>query len=474
MIQRLKKTIIACLLLGGSLAAQTAGREEHDQAASEIRTLFNQKKFDAIYDRLSLEFKSATRQEDFIAFLGQSLYTPLGEIGSIDFTGAEQGVYSYLLQFKAARLNMSLSVNALGQIEGLQFLPSTAPMPAKIQEYASDNSRKNALDLFVDSLVKPYMQSPENCGLSIGLSQGGTSTFYNYGETKRNSRQLPGQATIYEIGSLSKTFCGLLLAHAILDKKIKADDDIRRYLPGHYPSLTFNKQPILVKHLANHSSGLPRIPDDLPGQPGADSLNPYQHYGRQQILASLKTATLSAPPGSKCDYSNLGMALLGLILEDLYQQSFETLVKEKIAIPNGMTSTAINLSAGQAQRFADGYNQNGEPTPHWELGGFAAAGALRSSAEDLLRYLDYNLAEKDGATQLAHTITYKGREVLGLAWFIKATQQGNTLIWHNGGTFGFSCFGGFIREKNSSLIVLSNSAGNADRIAIALLNYLQR
>src|SRR6218665_1178847 len=463
----LKKIVLFCLLFllafGGSSSAQTPARALHDKVADNFKTLYNQKKFAEIFQALSPAFQSAMQQSDFIAFMEQSIYLPMDQLQQLSYLREEKGVFSYIAYFKQGSLQIDLSANAGEQIDGLQFIPHR---PAVITNYGSDNKKQSRLDLLVDSVVTSYMQSPQNCGLSIGISVQGQRYFYNYGETMRSSRRLPQPNTIYEIGSLTKTFCGLLLAQAILEKKIKADDDIRKYLTGSYPDLGFGKKSIQVKHLANHTSGLPGIPENLKMAPGYDSLNPYKHYSRKQVFDALKTMRPEQEPGTVCAYSNFGMALLGLILEDLYGQPFELLVKEKISIPNRLLSTGVRLNDEQLGRFAQGYNQVGEATPHWDLDGFAAAGAPRSTAEDMLGYLDYNLGEKDEMTKLAHRVTYSGHETLGMAWFIKKTRQGSTLFWHRFGSFGFCGFGGFIKEKNCSLILLSNSGWNADAIAI--------
>lgn len=343
----------------------------------------------------------------------------------------------------------------------------------KRQSYLAANPKLSDLDLLVDSMVKSFMQSPQNCGLSIGISKNGNTYFYNYGEIKRDSKKLPDQNTLYEIGSVTKTFCGLLLANAVIEKKIKLDDDIRKYLSGKYPSLMYNKRPIHISDLANHTSGLPRVPLNLMQQPGFDSLNPYQNYKKQQIFDYLKTLKLTREPGTVCDYSNLGMALLGVILEDVYGKSFEELIKEKICDKNGMSNTTIQLNGDQLSRFAEGYTDEGLNTPHWDLGAFVAAGAIRSTSEDMLKYLTYNLEEKDAVAQLVHKITFNNKETVALSWFLKKTKAANTLIWHNGATYGFSSFCGFIKEKNCSVVILSNSGTNVDYIGIALLNYLQ-
>lgn len=342
------------------------------------------------------------------------------------------------------------------------------------QPFLSDNKKQTALDSLIDDNVYKFMQNPQNCGISIGIAINGVNYFYNYGEAKRNTKATTTQNTIYEIGSVTATFCGILLAKAVTENKLKLTDDIRKYIPRTYPDLIFDKTFIQLQHLANHTSGLPAIPDNMEQQAGYDPLNPYKHYDRQKIYDYLTAVHLSSEPGTVCEYSSLGIALLGIILETVYQKPFEDLVLEKICLPNQMGSTGIHLSARQSGSLAFGYNQNGGPTPAWDLGEFDAAGGLRSTTADMLKYLNFNLQEKDEAVKLSHKPTFSGRQTLGLGWFIKKTKQGNTFTWHNGATFGFSSLCGFVKEKDCSLVILANSATNMDYIGIAILNYLQQ
>lgn len=340
--------------------------------------------------------------------------------------------------------------------------------------YLGDNPKLSNLDVLVDSLVKGFMQSPENCGLSIGITVGNKSHFYNYGETRKGSGEVPAKNTVYEIGAVSTTFCGLILAYAVMEEKVNLEDDIRKYLPGKYSDLVYSKAPIRIKHLVNHTSGLPAVPENMLQQEDYDSLNPYKHYKRQQIFDYLKVIKLKKQPGQNCEYSNLGIALLGIILEEVYSKSFEDLVNEKICAPAQMKSSFISPPDSQTDYFTQGYNQNGDATPAWQLGSFAAAGGLHSSSQDLLRYLNLHLSETDSALKLSHQPTFVGRQSLAFAWFIKRTHYGNTLYWHNGATFGFRSFCGFVKEKNCSVVVLSNSAMDVDYIGIRILNQLQQ
>lgn len=344
----------------------------------------------------------------------------------------------------------------------------------KRTSYLSDNLRSDSLDLFIDSILKPHMQNSENCGVSIGISKNGKNYFYNYGEIKRGSKVATDKTTLYEIGALSTTFTGLLLAQAILEKKLSSEDDIRNYLPGKYPELQLDDIPVLIKHLANHTSGLIATPENLKLQESYNPLNPYATYSKEMLLAYLEKIKPLETPGTSFDYSNLGIAILGIILETVYEKSFDELVKEKICSKLGLKNTAVNLTGEQIERSASGYNQTGDPTQAWSLGGFQAAGGLKSTTEDLLNYLNYQLEEKDKAVLLTHQVTFKGRPTAGLAWLMSKTKKGNTLTSLSGGTFGFGAFNGFIKSQNCAVVILGNNSRSFDFLAISILNYLQK
>ncbi len=323
-------------------------------------------------------------------------------------------------------------------------------------------------------MVVNFMQSPQNCGLSIGVCIKGKSTFFNYGEVKRDSKKIPDSLSIYEIGSITKTFTGLLHAQSFCENKLKPEEDIRKYLPGKYPELNYYGKVIRVIHLANHSSGLPRIPQNMTTQLNFEKDDPYKNYTKEMLLNYLHTVKLLNEPGKEFEYSPLGMAVLGIILDNVNRTSFENLLNEKIFIPYHLENTAITLNTEQNLRMTTGYGLDSFEAIPWEMGVFAPAGAIKSCTKDMLNYLEINRREGEKALTLAHLPSFTNKENVALAWFIKKTKQGNDLIWHNGATFGYGSFCGFIKSKECSLVILSNSATNVDFLGIAILNYLQK
>lgn len=320
--------------------------------------------------------------------------------------------------------------------------------------YLSDNRMQTRLDTFVDGLVRSYMQTPRNCGLSLAIQKNNEIIFYNYGEIKKGSGILPSANTVYEIGSMTNLFTASLFDNAENSKKLSYEDDVRNYLPGNYPNLEFRGDPIRIKDLLRHRSGLPNVPNNLTGGNNYDSLNPYKHYSKEMILDYLKTVQLMKAPGETFAYSALGMALAGIILEKVENKSFDELISEN--------ANGSNTRLRDDDKDARGYDEMGKETPVWHMGDWAFAGGLRSCVADMIKWTNASDSK---------------------SWFEKSTKQGNTLLWHNGGTFGFSGFIGVLVRKAKpmtqnddgigSVVVLSNSAMEVDYIAIALLNYLQ-
>lgn len=110
------------------------------------------------------------------------------------------------------------------------------------------------LDTLVKRLGETFMKDKQAVGLSIGVYNNGANYFYNFGTTEKGKTQPPTQNTVYEIGSVTKAFVSLILANAVIEKKVKLDDDIRKYLDGVYPNLEYQKKPIKLVHLANTTS----------------------------------------------------------------------------------------------------------------------------------------------------------------------------------------------------------------------------
>ena len=330
------------------------------------------------------------------------------------------------------------------------------------------------MDKQVDEIARPYIQKTNTVGLSIGIIKNGQMSVYNYGETARGNNQLPTANTIFEIGSITKTFTATLLSFYANEGKVKLTDLITKYLPDSVkanPALNG----ITLLQLSNHTSGLARIPENLQFD-SAGAANPYKSYSKRLLYSYLKKCKLNSNPGERYAYSNLGFGLLGTILSQVSGKTFDQMVQEVICNPLGMKNTAQHLSSIQQPRLAKVYSQYGEATVPWDFDALAALGALRSTLNDMLIYAKVNM--NDGADRLAkafgqtHEVTYSKDTKIALGWHI-ITVDGVEYIFHNGSTYGSSSFLAFNADNKLAVVVLSNSAESTDAIGTGLIKKLQ-
>lgn len=307
--------------------------------------------------------------------------------------------------------------------------------------------------------------------IAIGIIDKDGPQYYLFG-TKTAGGQPVNEHTIYEIGSISKTFTGILLAQAVLDGQVKTDDPAQKHLPATLTLPTRNGQQITLGHLSDHTSALARMPSNFNPK---DPANPYADYTVDQMYAFLRDYKLPRDIGSQYEYSNLAQGLLGHILALKAGTSYEALMLSKIANPLGLKETKITFDDKMKQNLAMGYSQ-GAQVSNWDIPTLAGAGAIRSSVHDMLIYLAANMGLKKSklypAMQLAHQVRHDkagGGTRVGLGWHISKGAEGD-VIWHNGGTGGYRTFAGFVKETGKGVVVLTNSNKGADDLGFHLLN----
>lgn len=435
-----------------------------------IRQYFNKKSSEKLYGLGGTKFREAISAEQFNAISVNNLF-PLGEMPEPQFVGVEKEVTKYKIDFDAASINLSVSLDSADKLQAFLFRPY-AEQNKPLAKITSGESLVNA----VNTAAADYLKRKAAAGLSIGVIRAGKTTFYHYGTTEKGKALLPNNRTFYEIGSITKTFTALLLADAVMEGKVKLDDPLNKYLPLSVPKLAFDGTPVTLKTLANHTSGLPRMSNNF-DTVKTDAEDPYKLYSDKDLMLFLKDFRLKKKPGTDYQYSNLGMATLGRVLEKVYQKSFARLVAEKIANPLGMAETKQTLMPAEEARFAKGYNEKGELTKHWNFKVYAPTGALRSTLADMTVYAKEVLSTASPivgkAMRETQTVTFDdGSNKLGLAWhYIKPGKA--ELIFHNGGTYGFRSYLAVNKKNGTAVVVLSNSGINADAVGNGLMTALE-
>jgi serine-type D-Ala-D-Ala carboxypeptidase/endopeptidase len=279
------------------------------------------------------------------------------------------------------------------------------------------------------------------------------------------------EKTVFEIGSINKTFTGTLLADMVAKKEVALDDPISKYLPKGVTAPTRNGREITLLQLATHRSGLPRLPDN---HKPADPQNPYADYTIEKLYAFLSKHQLRRDPGAEGEYSNLGFGLLGHLLARAAGTSYQDLVRTRILKPLGMTMTGWALDGALGQAMSKGYAKE-QVVPYWfATEAIEGAGGLRSNLADMMKYLRAQVGPPrtslERAMRDAHVerAAISATAAIGLGWQI-AKSGGRTFVIHGGGTGGFSTYIGFDPDKRVGFVMLTNTTSFRDDIGMDFL-----
>lgn len=366
---------------------------------------------------------------------------------------------------------VSLPLNLLRQSNTLSSKPAPAPKYDAAIAPVTAAELKSVLDRDLAKAIESGEMAPSTgAGVSIGVIEHGVRRVFSYGVARPDS--------IFEIGSMTKTFTGLILAQMAEQGRVELDDPVRDLLPIGTVDKPAGPE-ITLLDLAIQHSGLPRMPDNF--KPGNEA-NPYIDYRPADLYAYIAKHGVAIPAGASFLYSNLGFGLLGQALAVRAGTAYPDLVKAEVTAPLGLADTTVALSRAQQARFIAGHDGRHHPAHSWEFDALAGAGAIRSTAGDMLTYLEANLHPENvrppagsagGATlqasiNLSHQLradSLPGMRI-ALAWLYQP-DTGN--YWHNGATGGYSSYGFFNPKGDYAAIVLVNATigGNgsfADRL----------
>ena len=301
----------------------------------------------------------------------------------------------------------------------------------------------------------------QGVGIVVGVIDASGRRIVAHGafDTTPGSPPVSGD-TLFEIGSATKVFTSLLLADSVRRGEVALSDPASKYLPPDVKIPERGGRQITLQDLATHTSGLPRLPSNLAPK---DASNPYADYTVAQLYAFLSAYQLTRDIGSKYEYSNLGAGLLGHLLARRAGVDYETLVRTRITGPLGMNSTVVTVNDRLQQRLAPGHNALRARVANWDLPTLAGAGALRSTANDLLQFLAVHLGYTRSPLSSAMAAMLAARRPTGtprldiaLGWHILSSPAGGEIVWHNGGTGGYRSFMAFDPKSRTGVVILSN------------------
>ncbi len=329
-------------------------------------------------------------------------------------------------------------------------------------------------DSAVQALLDARVRLLPDAGIVVGLIDARGRRLLSAGSLNGPGTPAPGERTVFEIGSVTKTFTATLLAEMVRRGEVRLDEPVQDLVPAGVRMPERAGKRITLLDVATQSSGLPRLPTNFAP---ADAMNPYADYTEAQLFSFLSSYALTRDPGAQYEYSNLAVGLLGLALARKAGTSYEQLVRDRIAGPLGMADTRIELTPDERARLAPAHDAAGDTVSNWDIPTLAGAGALRSTLHDMLRYLAANL-KADTATvlgramrdaQLPRRPTSIPATRIGLIWMTRDTD-GTRVVWHNGETGGYHAFVGFDPDRQVGVVILANSPAGADDIGLHLLD----
>jgi D-alanyl-D-alanine-carboxypeptidase/D-alanyl-D-alanine-endopeptidase len=369
-----------------------------------------------------------------------------------------------------ARFDGTLAVD--GGSMGMSFTQGAATVPVVLTRRAEGAAvpprvpralRAAPVDADILAVLKSRIDAGRGVGIVVGVIDGqGHRRIVAYGASDHPDGKPVNGDTLFEIGSITKTFTSLLLTDAVRRGEVQLDDPLAKYLPSNIKVPSRSERQITLIDLATHTSGLPRMPGNFAP---ANAANPYADYSPDRLYAFLDGYQLPRDIGARWEYSNYGVALLGQALARRAGLDYPTMLHRRVLEPLGMTSTAIVLGGPLKARFATGHDAEQDPVSQWDLTGFAPAGGIRSSANDMLTLLAAEIGAKPSPLAGAMDDQLKVRRpnadldsAQALGWAVDTYANGE-IATHDGATGGFQSAVAFDKARKIAVVVLSNSAG---------------
>ncbi len=363
----------------------------------------------------------------------------------------------------------------------------------------------------IDKMVDSYMANKNNRALVVGIIKNGKQQVFTYGETEKGSRTKPDTQSVFELGTVSEVFTTSLLAILESKGKVSSLDPVGEILKGvvkvpYYQRIVCEKPPLnpttaeelskdryicfpdpfdvpqmmVLCDLATHSAGFP----EEPGFSIFSGKNPYADYTVEKLNKYIGSLPPNQAYGFQYNHSMIGMALLGQALIKKTGKDYNTLLNEEILTPLSMSHTFITPNTEQSALYLTGHTTKGSPTNHRDYNAFTPAAGIRSNVPDLLRFLEANLSNKTTNLDVALSETHlprlyadpsDNRFMLGWGWVVMpvSDKNKNKMVWQCSEKGGFASFMGFVKQSQTAVVVLSNTANSVDDLGMKILRLLE-
>ena len=337
------------------------------------------------------------------------------------------------------------------------------------------------LEAFVQAEMNEFLNEEKAQVASIAIVTNGKIYQHHFGQLGDGAA--PNNQTIYELASITKTYTGLVLAKAVHDKKVALDGDIRVYLDKqylqnqHYKNLERAGKYITLRHLATHTSGLPK--DFAYSEEDAQKgliIERLSAYTKADFFNDLRQVSLESEPGENYQYSNAGTKLTAYILASVYNKPFDSLINEIITAKSGEQNTRFQRRHQGLDNVTTGKNQRGEVMPLLSPYSWAEGG-LTSTTESMTNYLLYQLTSENPEVVLSHELLAGDSANHGKAFFWHTYEYDSQaqMLYHSGGSLGTSSWLAIYPKQNIGVFIAANvstdySQGKLNTISNKIVN----
>lgn len=329
----------------------------------------------------------------------------------------------------------------------------------------------------VNEFTRREVDFNQTAGVVVGTVNGDSTSILGFGTTQKAVKNQPDGNTVFEIGSCTKLFTASIIAILKKEGKLNYEDDVSKFLDRLY----FEKKDITILDLLTHHSGFPRYPTNFETDQ-SEKLTRYENYTYPQLATFLKENEAVQRDERNYIYSHINYVILTLIIEKITEQRYEMVVQEMLLTPLGMNDTYINVVSNSENRIAQGYNLLDEPVELLKTEVFKGAVGYKSTANDLVRFLEAQLVSSDEilieTLQSLHDYSEASRIKkirIGLAWHhVQPRKRYFSYLAHSGATEGHQVYIAFMKETKTAVVVLSNSKHNLEGLGSYILEIMNR
>lgn len=450
-------------------------KENYIKTIEDLITKYNEANYNDIYlSMFSENYRNNISNDDFEKTFKQIKWI-LGQINNKEFIEHSKGMegeitllpeiklsfskssfpyVNYRFQFEREKYNFNVSIDNDNKINEFSIFPFTENY--SINSVNNIQVSENIIDEKQQKIIFNKAKFfPDNTQISMAFIKNGKVKYYGVKRKNDTISEYINSKAVYEIGSISKVFTSNILANFVIANKLKLEDNINGYINLDEDG---SKKNITFKSLSNHTSGLPREPENLLEKGGFSikKLNPYKKEDFESYLS--ESLRLNYEMIGEFSYSNLGVSLLGYIFTEMENLSYESLYDKYIFSKYQLNNTTFKAEKVK-DLFVEGLNIQGDKIPFFDRLVSGPAGGILSNTEDLVKYALLQFDGSDEELKLMREKTFKinSKRSMGLGWFIINPKSNKKRMYqHSGNTNGYSAFMMVDLENKDAVILLSN------------------